>query len=440
MSGRTIGSRLRRIGVCIALPVALAGLSAQAADAQTFNVTNGTQLFNAVNTANSTPGFNVIQIGDNLILPSQTQSMVITGNLEITGPPQLQPSQFNPPGQQPDINAQNQVASTQPLFTIEPGANVIFKAFDLISAGGVGFPAVRIAGGNLELDNGSFSGNIGDGVDLSGGTLTTNNFLFSSNDDAVGSGSAIDNEGGSVTLNNSTLAHNDHGGVTNGFVAHNTVLYQNAPDCIGSGATSDVNSEDDDLTCNVTFGGGAPNIGPAQFNGGPTLTAAPQSGSDAIGAGNFSWCARSDARFFNLPVGATSCDIGEVQTTATMVADTTGPVCTIFSKNESTNPSVPSTEQVNAVDSGAGGVGADAIGNTTIVLKSNPSTTNGTVAYPTVPGTLFDATSPTSNILDQPSGSPFPVTASKPAGDLTVNDTQWSFTATDWLSNQTLCQ
>ena len=35
---------------------------------------------------------------------------------------------------------------------------------------------MRVAGGNLELDNGSISGNLGDGVDITGGTLTLNEY------------------------------------------------------------------------------------------------------------------------------------------------------------------------------------------------------------------------------------------------------------------------
>ena len=95
--------------------------------------------------------------------------------------------------------------------------------------------------------------------------------------------------------------------------------------------------------------------------------------------------------------------------------------------------------QVSATDAGVAGQGADTVGNTTIVLKGT-TTTNGTVSFPTVPGTLFDETSPTANILDSPSGSAFPVLAQKPASDTTAGDTFWSFTATDWFNNQTLCQ
>jgi len=53
---------------------------------------------------------------------------------------------------------------------------------------------------------------------------------------------------------------------------------------------------------------------------------------------------------------------------------------------------------------------------------------------------LFDETAPGTNILDSPSATAFPVLAQKPASDTTANDTFWSFTATDWFNNTTLCQ
>ena len=77
MSDRTIAARLRRIGICLALPFACAAVFAQAAGATTFHPQNATDLFNDVTTANSTPGFNVIVLGDLVYLPSSTQSMMV---------------------------------------------------------------------------------------------------------------------------------------------------------------------------------------------------------------------------------------------------------------------------------------------------------------------------------------------------------------------------
>ena len=182
MSDRTIASRLRRIGVCLALPLAFAAVSAQAAGAMTFHPTNATDLFNDVTTANSTPGLNVIVLADQIYLPSGSQSMIITGNLEITGPPQLQPPQFNG-GNPPEINGQNQQSSGKPLFTIASGANVIFKAFNLLAAGGPQWPDTLVNGGNLEVDNMTVAGNAGDGIDVSANPtsmLTVKNSLITS--------------------------------------------------------------------------------------------------------------------------------------------------------------------------------------------------------------------------------------------------------------------
>jgi hypothetical protein len=440
MSEWTIASRMRRLGVCMALPIALAGVSAQAADAMTFPTpTNATQLFNDVTTANSTPGFNVIPLGDFLYQPDSTQSMVITGNLEITGPPQLQPAQFTA-GQAPEITGQNQVSSLKPLFTIGAGANVILKGFNLTHAGGTTFPAISIGAtnANLEVDNMALAGNIGNGINIAAGNVTLNNSTVANSDSGAGNGSGIANNGGNLTLNNASIVYNSQIGVSGSFAGHNTLFSNNnGGDCSGAGATTDVNNEDDDFSCNVADGGGAPNTQQSSFNGGPVLSNALGAGSDAATAGATSWCQRGDARFFTN--SGSTCSIGAYQANATPQSDTAGPTCLAGAINESSNPSVASTAQASATDAGVGGLAADAIGNPTVVLKGT-STGNGTIAFPTVSGTLFDLTAPGTNILDQQSSSPFTVTASKSVGDVTAHDTFWSFTATDWLNNTTLCQ
>jgi hypothetical protein len=38
-----------------------------------------------------------------------------------------------------------------------------------------------------------------------------------------------------------------------------------------------------------------------------------------------------------------------------------------------------------------------------------------------------------------PSLAAYPVTATKPLGDLTAGDTKWSFYTSDWLGNTTYC-
>jgi hypothetical protein len=111
--------------------------------------------------------------------------------------------------------------------------------------------------------------------------------------------------------------------------------------------------------------------------------------------------------------------------------------------NQSSNPQ---TETVNVADSGTG-QGPDAIGYFTpagFTSGGTPDpipTNNGTVSYPTVGSTWFALTNPTgqAGTTDFPSNSALPVTATKPVGDAAVNDTKWSFDATDWLGNTTYC-
>jgi hypothetical protein len=90
--------------------------------------------------------------------------------------------------------------------------------------------------------------------------------------------------------------------------------------------------------------------------------------------------------------------------------------------------------------------GSFAVTPTTVDIPSGSPVvvaSNGTVTFPSVTGTLFDnstggTTAPP--ILDSPSSSAFPVTADKTPTDTTAHDTFWSFDATDWFGNITLCQ
>jgi hypothetical protein len=94
---------------------------------------------------------------------------------------------------------------------------------------------------------------------------------------------------------------------------------------------------------------------------------------------------------------------------------------------------VASTQSVLATEASGIGLGTDSVNNAT--------TTNGSVSWPVVGSTWFNETSPSlAAALDFPSNGNYPVTATKPVGDLTVNDTQWSFYASDWLGNTTLCK
>jgi hypothetical protein len=221
---------------------------------------------------------------------------------------------------------------------------------------------------------------------------------------------------------------------------------------------SATSSQADDTSCGagVTVPGGTAgtaaqnliNLGFSNFNGGGTETQVPAdpngtipgvtSGTSSLtNAGNPLTCAVSDQRFFLKTPG--SCDIGAFQKTGSRDTETAGPMCKVTALNESTNPSVASTEQVTATDA-MSGVGPDAITNATI------DTAGSTVAWPVVPGTLFAETSPgQSPALDYPnntatgSGSGLALTATKPVGDVTKNDTHWTFDATNWLGITTFC-
>jgi hypothetical protein len=62
--------------------------------------------------------------------------------------------------------------------------------------------------------------------------------------------------------------------------------------------------------------------------------------------------------------------------------------------------------------------------------------------------TWWDETSPNlaeADLFESPTAPsntdvPFSVEAQKQSGDTTINDTSWSFTATDWAGQSTLCK
>jgi hypothetical protein len=263
--------------------------------------------------------------------------------------------------------------------------------------------------------------------------------------------------GANITTNNALIAQDDGSG--NGFQDCSIGGLANAGPVPTADAPTDISSMDSDGTCDVAHSDDTfTNLGQATLGQGPSEFLTPGAGdgsgqSDAQGAGNSLTCQNDDQTFYLLQNG--NCDDGSFQSQTVPDTDSTGPVCTVppvvnGSPNpfESTNSSVPSTEQVNATSSGPG-LGPDVITNAASVLKSSPTTVNGTVGWPVIPGTLFDETNSASTthgaggatiLQDEPSTAPFPVTAQKPLGDVTANDTQWQFDATDWLGNTTLCK
>jgi hypothetical protein len=308
-------------------------------------------------------------------------------------------------------------------------------------------------GGNAEFDNMAFVQTNGDPIIVdANGTATLNNTTMEL---AGGNGVRTNGAGAVVNLNNSTIDFSGAFGIQNGLGGtvnlNNSVIAQSGQVTTGNTAcrsvvSSAVGSQADDASCgtNGSFSGGltvetdtalALVNGP-DFNGGPSETEAPGGGSSLTNHGNALTCPSTDARFFIKTPG--SCDVGAYQSTGAMDNETgaSALACKVTNLNYLASPA---TESVTVTD-GMSGIGPDAVTNVTI-------DNGGTVAVPTVPGTLFYETSPAqspaldfSNTGALPAANAgFTLTAKKSGVSNTTNDTHWTFDATNWLGQTGLC-
>jgi hypothetical protein len=437
-----IASRMR-LGALIALPAVAAVMTfAPSADAAVYTPTNGAQLTADITAANAAGGSNEIILAPAVAYFPTTPMVVTPGDyLEITGPPQ------NPAINQSHgtfISGGDVVPSASNTFTVEPGAYAIFKGFGTEALSTMGFSGFLVEG-KAEFDNMEIQA-FGNAIQAESTTQTANVYV---NDSAVVDGSEVGVLSDSVSntiLNSDTIADNNGGGIDGSAILNNTLVANNAGPSQGNydcdtyayqdGTITAYNSIDDDGSCAAadTTGTGVTtdtltslHLGRTTYNGGPTATEAIPTTSAAYGVG--SGCLPVDQRFITF---TGPCSVGSFQPSSSTVADATAPVCTVVSKNESTNPSVASTEVVGASDAGSG-IGPDAV--------SGATTTNGSVGWPVIAGTPYDETTPSNalGLFDLPTTSAFPVTATKPVGDLTVGDTKWSFTATSWADISTYC-
>ena len=166
-------------------------------------------------------------------------------------------------------------------------------------------------GGALTIINSTFSGNFArqrrGGAIANYGTLTITNSTFSGNSSSSsGLAGGILNGGlfqsaGTLAIYNSTLGGNtadEGGGIFNvkgsTAVLQNSIVANNSGrNCAGTMTSGGYNLSSDD-SCEFTGPGDLnttdPNLGPLQFNGGPTRTMALLAGSLAIDSGNPSGC------------------------------------------------------------------------------------------------------------------------------------------------------
>ena len=152
----------------------------------------------------------------------------------------------------------------------------------------------------------------GGGIMIESGGVSLTNSTFMGNGAGTIPGGGIDNHGGHLALTNVTLDHNFGSNLnTDDAVTtmHNTIigsggcsgigLIQSSGNNIFPSGTCNVNETDSDLI------DGVPGLAVLANNGGPTMTEALLSNSDAIGAG--SSCPSEDQRHM---LRSQTCDIG----------------------------------------------------------------------------------------------------------------------------------
>ncbi|CAA9381394.1 MAG: hypothetical protein AVDCRST_MAG93-9201, partial [uncultured Chloroflexia bacterium] len=181
------------------------------------------------------------------------------------------------------------------------------------------------AGGIVTIERSTFSGNNADvsdgGAIYAAGTMTISNSTFSGNSGGLGGGLVTGcGSSAAVTIINSTFAGNtagSGGGIyrcSGSVTTKNTVFANNTGgNCVG--IVSAGYNLSSDSTCGGIAGdriNTAPQLGPLQNNGGPTLTHALLTGSPAINAGTNIGCPAVDQRAIQRPLGL-FCDIGAVE-------------------------------------------------------------------------------------------------------------------------------
>lgn len=412
MSNTLASSRVGRWG--IALVAASVGMLsfAAAANATVYHPANSAQFMTALNSANTTPGF------DKIVIPSLTAisppaNVTISDDLMIEGDHSFQ-GQDAFQGPTIDGGAVPVAQRSADFITVSPNVRFLVSGIQISAGSSFGFAVIKNNGGSLRLDGDIILQNEGQPLTQPSGRSVITNTTITANTPA-----AI-NSAGSTRIYNSTIEQNQGGGVqaTGTFEMRNTVLAQPAgvANCFSLPSPGS-NNYSTDTSCGPSATVGAnPMFQGVFFYNGPTQTNPPAAGSPLIDAGDDAHCMSTDQGFYPRPAGA-HCDIGAVESGA--VRDTTPPTCVVTAVRRG---GTGDQQDVTLSDSGAG-IGWDG------VFSEETTITNGTVANPLIPAAPAlpaDPARPGNTVL----------TATK--ADQTQK-TRWSFTARDWAGNVRAC-
>jgi Bacterial Ig-like domain (group 2) len=205
--------------------------------------------------------------------------------------------------------------------------NVTMQSVTIRNGAGSAGGGISSISSTLTVMNSTLSGNTaadsGGGIYNVSGTLTVTNSTLSS-DSAPDYGGGIANVAGMLTVANSTLSGNS-AGIFGGNIFSNSSSTVNMTNTIVASSSSgdlsgsfigDYNLVDDNTIGNLSGTGNInqpAQLGPLQFNGGPTQTMAPAFNSPAVDAIPLANCtATIDQRSTPRPQGS-KCDIGAVE-------------------------------------------------------------------------------------------------------------------------------
>jgi hypothetical protein len=298
-------ARLRTCVAALGLAGALMPALAGQASAETFNVSNTSQLEEAVQKANANSQANTIVLADSTAyLPLKTL------NFTDTAGPQVVEGPTDFPGAK--LEGGNLEAEHPEVIVVHPGVSLALERV-IESTAGSGAAVALEDLGNLTIEASTIAGNNATSVLVApGASATVRNATIS---DAAGIGLVND---GTASFFNSTVAFNAGGGIEDnvgGLSLTNTIVAENGRhDCTKPASASD-HSLDSDSSCGVgALSGMNPLLGTLRYNGGPTTIHSLQPGSPAIDAGNPGTCTASDQRGQPRPdpepAGDPACDIG----------------------------------------------------------------------------------------------------------------------------------
>jgi hypothetical protein len=260
------------------------------------------------------------------------------------------------------------------------------------NGGGISGESGTVTVSNTTI-SGNTAGSAGGGVDLGASTGLITDSTITGNSAASGGG--IDNGSGSLTVIDATISSNNNYGIVGSVTTGATIVAYDTPADCQSPLTDTGYDLSSDSSCGFTAASDDentdPHLGALADNGGPTLTQLPAPLSLEVGAipnpttlDSYLVCGgATDQRGLNRPFGASSCNIGAVESFAGVAPIISNLAQTTFDVGQSSSFQFTATADPGAIFTETGTLPAGVTLNRAGVLTgSPPATAVGT--YPIV--------------------------------------------------------